>query len=407
MESLSLTTTVMGVLSLHEQADSSLYSTLFLVMIYCDFLLGLWGLIPDVNRRKYVRYGMLLLPLSLYSFPQASDMIPLLLIAGCLLSVLIFRVFYSVRYAFSISEVILFSKWILLFVFLLFTSPSLSLRVSIVVLLLSLLLTFVVLFLCDRYSRIKQSPLALYSLIVAGAAIEIAALSQLVDSAFVPWFLRWLLQTTEAFTPLSWSRPLTLLYWFSVLGAMGWCLARGLLSRQPQIIQRKFFHLVAVALFLPGLTTDVPFMQSLLASCLTRRVAFAFAFLVFLLLEIFRITAVPPFAGLDDAMSVFVDSRDAGPFILTHFSLLLSCAIPAWIAPEPHNPIDLLACLSGVLSVGVGDASVGTGEAFQSRLRRWAPCGVVFRSTARRRWRGSWASLPACWEWSLSSCVDH
>ena len=188
---------------------------------------------------------------------------------------------------------------------------------------------------------------------------------------------------------------------------MGWCLARGLLSRQPQIIQRKFFHLVAVTLFLPGLTTDVPFMQSLLASCLIRRVAFAFAFLVFLLLEIFRITAVPPFAALDAAMSVFVDSRDTGPFILTHFSLLLSCAIPAWISPEPHNPIDLLACLSGVLSVGVGDASVGTGEVFQSRLRRWAPCGVVFRSTARRRWRGSWALLLACWEWSLSSCVDH
>lgn len=59
MESLSLTTTVLGVLSLHEQADSSLYSTLFSLMIYCDFLLGLWGLIPDVNRRKYVRYGML------------------------------------------------------------------------------------------------------------------------------------------------------------------------------------------------------------------------------------------------------------------------------------------------------------------------------------------------------------
>lgn len=359
MESLSLTTTVIGVLSLREAANSSLYGTLFTDVIYCDFLFGLWALLPDVNRRKYIRYGMLLFPLILLVIPQMSDLVPHLLIVGCTLSVLFFRVFYSVRYAFSISEVILFSKWILLFTRLLFTSSSISLRVSIAVLLLSLLLTFAVLFLCNRYARIKQSPLAVYSLIVAGAAIEISVLSQLVNSSFVPWFLRWLFQTTEDFTSLSWSRPLTLLYWFSVLGGMVWWLAQGFLSRQPQIIQRKFFHVVAVVLFLPGLCTDMPFMQYFLPPCLIHRVAFAFAFLLFLLLEIFRITAVPPFASLDSAMKVFVDSRDAGPFILTHFSLLLSCAVPAWFLSVPHDQISLLACLSGVLSVGIGDACVG------------------------------------------------
>ena len=64
------------------------------------------------------------------------------------------------------------------------------------------------------------------------------------------------------------------------------------------------------------------------------RVAFAFASLVLLLMEIARITRLPPFQGVDEFMKSYVDSRDQGPLILTHFSLLLGCAFPLWIVSD-------------------------------------------------------------------------
>lgn len=54
-------------------------------------------------------------------------------------------------------------------------------------------------------------------------------------------------------------------------------------------------------------------------------------------------------------MKQFVDDRDDGPIILSHFSLLLACAMPLWVC-DVSNPIQML---SGVLVIGIGDAFVG------------------------------------------------
>ena len=84
------------------------------------------------------------------------------------------------------------------------------------------------------------------------------------------------------------------------------------------------------------------------------RVAFAFALLVLLLLEIARIVSLPPFQWVDGFMKQFVDERDHGPLILTLFSLLFGCALPLWIVPRS----ELWCQLAGISSLGIGDSTV-------------------------------------------------
>ena len=88
-------------------------------------------------------------------------------------------------------------------------------------------------------------------------------------------------------------------------------------------------------------------------------------------MEIARITSLPPFQGLDEFMKLYVDTRDQGPLILTHFSLLLGCAFPLWVVPDEflvngrnamsNQSVDIRykwLSLTGVSSIGVGDAMV-------------------------------------------------
>ena len=89
--------------------------------------------------------------------------------------------------------------------------------------------------------------------------------------------------------------------------------------------------------------------------------AFAFALLVFFLVEIIRIKHLWPFQYIDSFMKQYVDDRDDGPLILSHFSLLLACAMPVWTC-EFSNPIQML---SGVFVIGIGDAFVGYNRGIQ------------------------------------------
>lgn len=92
-------------------------------------------------------------------------------------------------------------------------------------------------------------------------------------------------------------------------------------------------------------------------------------------MEIARITSLPPFQGLDTFMHAYVDVRDQGPLILTHFSLLLGCAFPLWVVGD-HLSINCQKVtgqcydelsgyqwmsMAGVSSIGIGDAMVGMG----------------------------------------------
>lgn len=44
---------------------------------------------------------------------------------------------------------------------------------------------------------------------------------------------------------------------------------------------------------------------------------------------------MPPVGGhIGDAFSKFVDDKDQGQWILTHFYLLIGCSLPLWLIPE-------------------------------------------------------------------------
>ncbi|XP_060525851.1 dolichol kinase [Cylas formicarius] len=115
---------------------------------------------------------------------------------------------------------------------------------------------------------------------------------------------------------------------------------------------RKIFHLLIVAVYLPGLAYKCSFLY--LASGVSLGVFFA--------LEVMRIQEIPPLGRrLQDGYVVFSDEKDAGPLSLTAIYLLVGCSLPLWIHPAPCDVTDsslfsILPLLSGLLSVGVGDA---------------------------------------------------
>jgi dolichol kinase len=106
--------------------------------------------------------------------------------------------------------------------------------------------------------------------------------------------------------------------------------------------RRKFFHALALLLFLPGIAMDPAFTH----------LAFSLAFSLFIFAEYVRYYALYPFgAALHIFMSEFLDHKDSGPVILSHFYLLTGCAGPLWL--EGHSRI---LHQTGVLVLGIGDA---------------------------------------------------
>ncbi|KAF9172462.1 hypothetical protein BGX21_005332 [Mortierella sp. AD011] len=106
--------------------------------------------------------------------------------------------------------------------------------------------------------------------------------------------------------------------------------------------RRKYYHALAVVMFIPGYLADEPFMH----------IAFSVGLAALIFLEYIRYFAVVPFGKEIHLFLVgFLDARDGGPIILSHLYLLVGCATPVWLA-EQH----VLAGLSGIFALGVGDA---------------------------------------------------
>ncbi|KAI8369775.1 hypothetical protein BD560DRAFT_397785 [Blakeslea trispora] len=107
--------------------------------------------------------------------------------------------------------------------------------------------------------------------------------------------------------------------------------------------KRKLFHALAVIMFVPGVLFELPFLQ----------LAFGVALSAFIYLEYLRYFAVWPWGkSLHVFLTEFIDNRDLGPVILSHIYLLLGCASPVWLGST-----NVLASLSGILSLGFGDAA--------------------------------------------------
>ena len=116
----------------------------------------------------------------------------------------------------------------------------------------------------------------------------------------------------------------------------------------PNIVIRKFFHLIAILIFLPGIYFEPNFTA----------LASGIAIVVLIVCEYFRIFKIYPFGEiLDRYLVTFVDERDSGTVILTHIYLLFGFALPVWLFPFNRrlSPCAFLP-YSGVISLGIGDS---------------------------------------------------
>lgn len=122
-------------------------------------------------------------------------------------------------------------------------------------------------------------------------------------------------------------------------------------KRQSNTRTRKLFHVLIVAIFLPGIITQCQFLFMTTVLLLA----------LFIILETARTIELKIVSNaLDQAIELFIDEKDAGSVALTPIYLLLGCSLPLWLHPCPwctitSNGIDVLPLLSGVLSVGIGD----------------------------------------------------
>ncbi|PIN03551.1 Dolichol kinase [Handroanthus impetiginosus] len=134
-------------------------------------------------------------------------------------------------------------------------------------------------------------------------------------------------------------------------------------SKTERILLRKYYHLMAVSIFVPALIFQPRFLD----------LAFGAALAIFLLLEIIRIWKVWPLGHLvHQFMNAFTDHRDSDLLIVSHFSLLLGCALPIWLSSGfTDRP---LAPFAGILSLGIGD-TMASMVGHKYGVLRWSKTG--------------------------------
>lgn len=125
--------------------------------------------------------------------------------------------------------------------------------------------------------------------------------------------------------------------------------------------RRKVFHGMMVLMFLPTVFVDPTFCALALALVLS----------VFLLLDLFRASQLPPISRpLTYFLAPYVDGRDhRGPVVISHIFLLIGCSIPLWLSLSDLDrngegpwagwevPTRDVSMVSGVICVGMGDAA--------------------------------------------------
>nr|VDD50958.1 unnamed protein product [Brassica oleracea] len=134
-------------------------------------------------------------------------------------------------------------------------------------------------------------------------------------------------------------------------------------SKVERILLRKYYHLMAVLMFLPALVLQPKFLD----------LAFGAALAVFVALEIIRIWRVQPLGEpLHHFMNAFTDHRDSELLIVSHFSLLLGCALPIWMSSGFNDRA--LSPFSGILSLGIGD-TMASMVGHKYGVLRWSKTG--------------------------------
>ncbi|KAI7746279.1 hypothetical protein M8C21_024353 [Ambrosia artemisiifolia] len=152
-------------------------------------------------------------------------------------------------------------------------------------------------------------------------------------------------------------------------------------SKIERILLRKYYHLVAVLMFVPALIFQPLFLN----------LAFGAALGVFLALEIIRVWRIWPLGSIvHQFMNAFTDHRDSDLLIVSHFSLLLGCALPIWMSSGFNDRP--LAPFAGILSLGIGD-TMASMVGYKYGVLRWSKTG---KKTVEGTAAGITSVLAAC-----------
>ncbi len=183
------------------------------------------------------------------------------------------------------------------------------------------------------------------------------------DTGVAPWF-----PAVRRLPRVSW-----LMYWCAtMLVTIPLAPTTGQIS---PVIARKWFHFIAVLLFVPT-TILVPQLQSL---------SYAVAICVLLIIEVIRID-IPI---LNDFYYTYLDQTkdeaDDSKFVISHIALIAGCATPLWIIQYYHSsvyretiPVDASATMNLNLVVGLwGVWVVGIGDAMGA---------IIGKSFGRHKW---------------------
>ena len=121
-------------------------------------------------------------------------------------------------------------------------------------------------------------------------------------------------------------------------------------SKYPVTVQRKYFHLMALLVFVPPVLVDYQFF----------RLCISGAIFTFLAAECLRLSRWPYVsAWIEQYVSAFLDDRDCGELILTHLFLLLGLGLPVLLCDgSVSGAFSVHVCGVCVLAIGDATASV-------------------------------------------------
>ncbi|EFN61540.1 Transmembrane protein 15 [Camponotus floridanus] len=136
-----------------------------------------------------------------------------------------------------------------------------------------------------------------------------------------------------------------ILYWTICLLLSICTITYQILSKsQATTSTRKYFHILAVLVYIPGMIYDPSLLY----------LASGIILALFIIIEVIRLLSIPPLGEiLQQGFTVFADEKDY-LLSLTPIYLLCGLSFPLWM---PTNNLTLLILLSGVLTVGIGDTT--------------------------------------------------
>jgi dolichol kinase len=150
-------------------------------------------------------------------------------------------------------------------------------------------------------------------------------------------------------------------YWAALLCVT---LAAPPLRGKSRTVARKAYHVLAIAIFVPGVAADTTFTAF----------ASACALALMLVLEAVRVSDVDVLGAWKIALvtEALRDDRDAGPVVLTHIYLLIGCAAPLWAAclnDKKHIRMNGVVSVSGLIALGVVDTFASAVGSEYGRIR--------------------------------------